>query len=179
MPSCLADFEAVLLPPNEQRLIEAAYYRGQLYLQLGELTKAQADFDRVIAENPRFRPVYPLRARIRIALGNNALARQDLDAYLAHGQPLAPRSGEAYGQRGRLLHLLYVELPLDQRQKPFGQALASQAVTELKEAVDLGARQAEVFDAAWARCWNSWGWRTRPSPPTAVLWSWLLGMSEC
>ena len=67
--AALADFEAVLESPKEQRLVEAAYYRGQLYLQLGEIKKALDDFDLVVAQEPGFAPVYPLRARIHIAKG--------------------------------------------------------------------------------------------------------------
>src|SRR5262249_5055629 len=52
--AAVADFEAVLAPPDDQRLVEAAYYRGQLYLERGETQKALDDFDRVVAASPGF-----------------------------------------------------------------------------------------------------------------------------
>ncbi len=94
--AALADFEAVLQPPKELRLIEAAYYRGQLYLQLGQVPKALDDFDQVVAQRPEFAPVYPLRARIHIAKGEKAAALADLDAYLA-GRPADKKDGDAHG----------------------------------------------------------------------------------
>ena len=48
----VADFEAVLAPPDDKRLVEAAYYRGQLHLERGEVQKALDDFDRVVAASP-------------------------------------------------------------------------------------------------------------------------------
>jgi tetratricopeptide (TPR) repeat protein len=141
----LADFEAVLQPPKEKRLVEAAYYRGQLYLQLGEVQKALEDFDQAAAENPSFLPVYPLRARIHIAKGENAAGLADLYAYLA-GRPAANHDGDAHGKRGRLLRLLYAELPRDQRGNPSAQALAALAVDELRKSAAADAGSAEVFE---------------------------------
>ncbi|HBI46089.1 MAG TPA: hypothetical protein DDY78_25025 [Planctomycetales bacterium] len=165
----LADFEAVLQPPKEKRLVEAAYYRGQLHLQLGEVQKALKDFDEVAAENPSFLPVYPLRARIHIAKGENAAALADLDAYLA-GRPAANHDGDVHGKRGRLLRhrgrkqwlrsvrgdvhgkrgrllrLLYAELPLDQRGNPSVLALAALAVDELSKSAAADAGSAEVLE---------------------------------
>jgi tetratricopeptide (TPR) repeat protein len=137
----LADFAEVLQPPQETRLIEAAYYRGQLYLQQGEVQKAREDFDQVIAQKPAFLPVYPLRARIHIAKGEKAAALDDLNAYLA-GRPADERHGDAHGQRGRLLRAMYAELPVDQRGNPSAQALAALTVEELNKSTPT----AEVFE---------------------------------
>ena len=63
----LADFDAVLRLPPEKRLVEAAFYRGQLYLQRGEVEKALADFDQVATENPGLQRVFLYRARIHSA----------------------------------------------------------------------------------------------------------------
>jgi tetratricopeptide (TPR) repeat protein len=142
----LADFAAVLAAPKQKRLVEAAYYRGQLYLQLGRVKAALEDFDRVVAENPRFRPVYPVRARIYIARGNSARGLADLDAYLADGQAYDRRSWQACARRGRLLRLLYADLPPEQRRQPSARALAVLAVAELQKAVKKGGRAAQVFD---------------------------------
>ena len=59
----LDDFDTILNAPKEKRLIEAAFYRGQLYLQLGKMKEALADFNLVVQENPNFRPVYLHRAQ--------------------------------------------------------------------------------------------------------------------
>jgi tetratricopeptide (TPR) repeat protein len=139
------DFDAVLQLPKEKQLFEAAYYRGQLYLQLGKVKEALDDFDLVVKENPSFRPVYLPRARIH-AKDDIGKALEDLDAYLAGRNAFDPKSWEAHGQRGRLLRLLYSELPLEQRQQPSSQALATLALTQLEEAVKGGAQAAEVFD---------------------------------
>ncbi len=148
----LRDFEAVLQPPTEKRLIQAAYYRGQLYLERGEVGRALEDFNRVVAELPGFRPVHLLRARILIAQGKDARGLEDLDAYLGD-RPLADaawwrpaRRWEIHARRGRLLRLLHAELPADQRRKPSGQALASLALVELRKALDAGGQAAEVYD---------------------------------
>ena len=139
--AALADFSEVLQPPQEKRLIESAYYRGQLYLQLGEVQKAREDFDQVVAQKPGFFPVYPLRARIHIAKGDNAAALGDLDAYLA-GRPADEHDGDAHGRRGRLLRAMYGELPVDQRANQSAQALAALAVEELSKSTPT----AEVFE---------------------------------
>ena len=143
--AALADFKAVLELPQEKRLVEAAYYRGQLYLQLGEVEKALKDFDQVVAQNPSFLPVYPLRARIHIAKGDKPAALADLDAYLA-GRPTADGDGDVHGKRGRLLRLMYAELPLEQRSKPSAVALAALAVEELSRSAALDSKTPEVFD---------------------------------
>ena len=142
--AALADFEAVLQPPPEKRLVEAAYYRGQLYLQLGEVEKALKDFDQVVAQNPSFLPVYPLRARIHIAKGGKAAALADLDAYLT-GRPTADGDEDVQGRRGRFLRLMYAELPLEQRPKPSAVALAALAVEELSRSVALGSKNPEAY----------------------------------
>jgi Flp pilus assembly protein TadD len=125
-----------LQPPREKRLVEAAYYRGQLHLERGAYAEALTDFDLVVAENPDFRPVYLLRARVRLLQGQAALCRKELDAFLANGQAVAP---EVHGQRGRLLRLLLADLP------PAGQrACALLALKELQEAAESEGRSPSV-----------------------------------
>ena len=149
----LRDFEAVLQPPTEKRLIQAAYYRGQLHLERGEVGRALEDFNSVVAELPGFRPVHLLRARILIAQGEDARGLEDLDAYLG-ARPLAgavwwrpARRWEIHARRGRLLRLLHAELPADQRRKPSGQAARLPwPWWNYARRLDAGGQAAEVYD---------------------------------
>ena len=111
----MADFDLVLKAPKDKRLVQAAFYRGQLYLQRGDTAKALADFDLVIADQLRIRPVYLYRARIHFAQGNDVRGLADLDAYLTDNRPFDPRTWEAHdGQRGRAFvasHVLGIAEP--------------------------------------------------------------------
>ncbi len=132
----LADFAAVLEPPQEKRLIEAAFYRAQLYLQLGKVAEALADLDQVIEASPGIKDAYLHRARIYVAQGQNDRALTDLSSFLALTTGLAALDGwEGYGRRGHLLRNMYQELPQDKRDQPAGKALVTLALMELKRAV--------------------------------------------
>jgi tetratricopeptide (TPR) repeat protein len=136
--AALADFDAVLQPPDDKRLIEAAYYRGEIYLQRGEVEKALADFDLVVKERPDLRHVYTDRAQIFLARGQEARALEDINTYLSLGGPSDPKSGVGHAQRGRLLRFLKMA-PALQKQR------VALAVADLDEAVRLGVRSAELF----------------------------------
>jgi tetratricopeptide (TPR) repeat protein/tRNA A-37 threonylcarbamoyl transferase component Bud32 len=141
--AALAEFDGIVQLPADRRLIEAAYYRGQLHLERGEYLKALEDFDRLVAERPDFRPGYLLRARVHLLLGQEALCREDLDALLtiSSAGPFDPRSREACEQRGRLLRLLVTEVP-----PPASQKTCALACAELEKAVALGVRSARLFE---------------------------------
>ena len=102
----LQDFEALLQPEDEKQLIEAAFYRGQLYAQLGENAKALDDFDRMIAGRPGFRPAYQYRFLVHIANRNTVRALKDLDSYLNIGPGANADGWEAHAQRGHFLRFL-------------------------------------------------------------------------
>jgi tetratricopeptide (TPR) repeat protein/tRNA A-37 threonylcarbamoyl transferase component Bud32 len=101
----LADFGQVLEPPADQRLIEAAYYRGQLQLERGQWPEALKDFDLVVKENPGFRPVYLSRAQVHFLRGDDVRGLADLTTFLdlARPAPLDPNDPRAFARRGRLL----------------------------------------------------------------------------
>jgi tetratricopeptide (TPR) repeat protein len=138
--TALADFEAVLQPPRERRLIEAAYYRGWLRLERGQYAEALRDFDRVVAEKPGFRPVYLLRAQVHLLRAEANLCRKDLDAFLASGRPADLTGRQAHERRGRLLRLLITELP-----PPGRKTCALLGLDELKKAVERGSRSGGVW----------------------------------
>src|SRR6202041_2745233 len=46
----LEDFPAVLADPKEKRLIESAFYRGQMYAQLVKIKQALEYFNQVVEE---------------------------------------------------------------------------------------------------------------------------------
>ena len=162
----LADFAAALQLPKEKQLLEAAFYRGQLYAQQGKIKQALEDFNLVAAEGPALKDVYLYRARIYIAQGQNlrfnaplgfgsGLARienarglDDLTTFLAqtNGPTFKRDDWQAYGKRGHLLRYLYLELPQDQREKPSGRELVTLAVAELNKAVALGGSDTRLYD---------------------------------
>lgn len=135
----LADFDAVLEPPEGQRLIEAAYYRGQVFLERGEFDRAVKAFDEVVAARRSFLSLHLFRARALLALGQQPEALAALDIFLGSTDP---QSAETHGQRGRLLR--YVLIP-----KLSGPARGSAlrlAHAQLEKAVELGARTARVYE---------------------------------
>jgi serine/threonine protein kinase/Flp pilus assembly protein TadD len=138
----LADFDAVLRPPLEKRLIEAAYYRGQIYLRRRQFAQAVDDFDRVIAEQRDFRPVYTARALAHFLLKDDQAALKDLTELVALrvGADFDPESTQAYHERGRLLRRLSSRLSGATRKR-----VLTLAAAQLEKAADLGEPSAERF----------------------------------
>jgi tetratricopeptide (TPR) repeat protein len=135
----LADFDKVLEPPDDKRVIEAAYYRGEIHLQRGEIDKALADFDLVVKERPDLRSVYTDRAQIYMAKGEEPRALEDLDRYIALAGPYDPNSAAGHAARGHLFRFLKVAPSLEERKSRLGLA-------DLDEAVRKGASSVELFD---------------------------------
>ena len=54
--AAFSDFSAALAGPEDKQLIEAAFYRGQLYISRQQDGKALADLSAVIQARPDFRP---------------------------------------------------------------------------------------------------------------------------
>jgi tetratricopeptide (TPR) repeat protein len=103
----LDDFAAALRSPLNRRgrLIEAAYYRGQLYLERQDDAKALADFNSVVAERPGFPPVYLSRALVHLRNRRRDEGLTDLTTFLTLAGPSGfnPDGAGALAQRGRLL----------------------------------------------------------------------------
>ena len=137
----LADFEAVLQPPAEQRLLEAAFYRGQLHLERREEDNALADFTLAVSEKRGVHAAYLRRARIHFARGDVQRGLADVDAYLQHGRSLDPKDAEWLEQRGRQLRLLAGELP-----GPARKTVRLLALADLRKAVDLHRRTMPLYD---------------------------------
>lgn len=129
----LATFTAVLEAPAGKRLLEAAYYRGQLYAERGKYPEALRDLSRVVDENPGFGPAYLLRGRVYLLQGHPDQGLADLNSFLAAGQAFDPKCTQAYAQRGRLLRLLLSEFPAARQKEHVKLALG-----ELAEALRLG-----------------------------------------
>jgi len=148
----LADYNAVLKEPDDQRLVEAFYYRGLLWLQRGDKEKgdqqkALEDFDRVIAEKPDFRAAYRLRALIRLAEGkDDRKGLDDINAFLAAGGPWDRDSGTAHALVGSEVHKMIDELQEIGRQWPEGtrQRLLMLAADELRQGIEKGGGSAAV-----------------------------------
>src|SRR5205823_1183600 len=107
----LKDFDAVLQPPEERRLIEAAFYRGQLRLEQKQEAEALADFSLVIAKWPTGHPASLRRARISFGRGDVKKGLADLDAFLMRGGQLDPNSPQVAAERGRWMRVMLGELP--------------------------------------------------------------------
>ncbi len=138
----LADFDAVLEPPDNQRLIEGAYYRGQVHMDRGQYADALKAFDRVIAAKRSFPSLHLFRARALMAVGQQAQAMIALDQFIGADKAFDPESAEAYGRRGRLLRIVILpKLPPTVIRPTL---LLTHA--QLKKAVDLGARSATVYE---------------------------------
>ncbi len=144
--AAVADFEAVLAPPDDKRLVEAAYYRGQLYLERGETQKALDDFDRVVAASPGFRSVYLDRPLIYLSRKDAPRALADLDTYVSLVRKIDPGGWEIHGLRGRLLRFLYSELPQEKRRGPTGLTMLQIGLAELFKAVEMGGKDAGLYD---------------------------------
>jgi tetratricopeptide (TPR) repeat protein len=141
----LDDFTRVLQSPADGRLIEAAYYRGQLRLERQEFAEALKDFDLVVKETPGFRPVYLSRAQVHFLRGDDARGLADLTTFLDRGstKPFDPRDARLFALRGRLLHQLVPHWGLPRSEFKLKLRLAW---SELKTARQLGHRSAELFD---------------------------------
>jgi len=104
----LADFDAVLQPPENQRLIEGAYYRGQVQLERGKNKEAIQAFDEVAAARRGFQSLHLFRARAFLALEQEKEALEALDAFLDDGKAYDSKSAEAHGRRGGLLRRVLI-----------------------------------------------------------------------
>ncbi len=104
----LAEFEAVLQPPNDRRLIEAAYYRGQIYLDRGRDADAIREFDRALSERPEFRPALHARAQARLVAGDWTRGEGDFllpCRWRKRARCSIWRAAEAWRLRGRFFRL--------------------------------------------------------------------------
>ncbi len=139
----LTDFTAVLSAAEDRRLIEAAYYRGCVHLELGDYREALADFGQVVYQRRDFRHVYLARARIHFIEGRQDAGRKDLDTFLqlATPGPFDPDAWQPAYHRGRWLRRhLAPNLPPDA-----ALAINELAEGQLKMAHDRNGRSAELF----------------------------------
>jgi tetratricopeptide (TPR) repeat protein/tRNA A-37 threonylcarbamoyl transferase component Bud32 len=138
--AALEDFAAAMEKPAEKQLIEAAFYRGQLYLQQGNSPEALAHFDLLAEERPRFFAVHLLRAQAHLAQGQSPAALDDLNRFLAQDTAFDPESGAACQRRGHYLRRLATHLPL-----AAVKAARELAISQFLQAEALGEKTAELF----------------------------------
>jgi serine/threonine protein kinase/Tfp pilus assembly protein PilF len=141
-----ADFDDCLALPGDKRLIEAAFYRGQLSLKVGRHREALADFSLIINERPGFRPAYRLRAQAEFILGIDAAAEADVNQFVALAGHDETRAGARLRQ-GAALHLMAMDLNGAAKVNAL-----TRAGDELRAAISSGARTAEVFRHLGAVC---------------------------
>ncbi|MGO9114376.1 MAG: protein kinase domain-containing protein, partial [Thermoguttaceae bacterium] len=129
----LEDFTKALGLPEGERLIAAAYYRGQMYEDLGERSKALADFELV---KDRIRPAYLSLFKINFRDGDIKQGLDQLTRYInaARKPPLNDGNWELYYLRGRLLRPMI-------ETKEGGKVM----LEELEAAERLGGKSADLY----------------------------------
>jgi tetratricopeptide (TPR) repeat protein len=171
------DFGKVLEPPEDRRLVEAAYYRGQLRLQRKEYDEALKDFDLVVKENPRFRAAYLSRAQVHFLRGDDLRGLNDVTTFLDLGRakPFDPKDPQLSAQRGRLLVRLVPRWGLSLTDYAAKLKLARE---ELRAAQRLGEGSAELFDdlgsvaqrlGAWDEACTAYQQSLRTAPPALAV----------
>lgn len=148
LEEALKVYDAALSVRADQRLITAAYYRGEIYLkqaQDGDYTKALKDFDWVVHEDPGFYPVYLTRAQVDFARGQDELGMKDLNSFLflAGKGKFDNESWQADHRRGRFLRWFYLRVPESASKRR--QAIAELMHQQLTTAVEKGGRSVELF----------------------------------
>jgi tetratricopeptide (TPR) repeat protein/tRNA A-37 threonylcarbamoyl transferase component Bud32 len=140
--TAIADFDVALAAPLKQRLVEAAYYRGQILLDRKQDREALADFSMVIAARSNFRPAYWFRAKAAFRLGNYQDGQSDLARFLALEETgsQSEHLGDALVAMGKALRKLGQDLDGE----PRTQAL-TRAANQLQSAVTSGIRSAEAY----------------------------------
>jgi tetratricopeptide (TPR) repeat protein len=130
--AALADFAAALQPPEKRMLIEAAYYRAQIYLESNDYVGALSDLDSVIRQKRDFYP----------SQGNQASGLQDLSDMMKYAMDSSfdPASAEGLGQRGRMLRHVAAQLPNEA-----DHATLKLASEDLEKAVELGGPSAQIY----------------------------------
>jgi Tfp pilus assembly protein PilF/tRNA A-37 threonylcarbamoyl transferase component Bud32 len=127
----LSDFGNALLPPAEQQLPQAAYYRGQVYLLQGKTDKALADFDLAVQGKRPLRDAHLKRAQVCFMLDKTAEGLASIDKYLRSDLSAQSPEAEWHEFRGAQLHQLALEMSGNARREQLTRAKA-----ELQMAVD-------------------------------------------
>jgi Tfp pilus assembly protein PilF len=107
----LADFNAVLEAPEDKRILEAAFSRGQVHMFRKDPHKARDDFDLVVKQKPNLRHVYLMRARLDLAEGKGKDCIANLTSYFTVGQAAPLEDAKLFERIARELRVLATELP--------------------------------------------------------------------
>jgi tetratricopeptide (TPR) repeat protein len=143
LDEALAHFDAVLAPPADQRLLEAAFYKAQIFGEIGK-GDVLAEVNLALSAEHPSRTMYLFRAQLYFLLGQDQKCLADLDSFLTGGQAdYDPKSAAASGQRGHRLRLLAEGLEGPQA-KQRGRMLRL-AEKELKDSAQRGVQSAAVF----------------------------------
>ncbi|HEY2881515.1 MAG TPA: protein kinase [Pirellulales bacterium] len=138
----LADLEAVVAAPAEHRLMEAEFYRGQIFLAQHHDREANASFEKVAAALPEFRSTYWLQAQSQFHLGEfeNAQAAVERFARLDPAEEKNESLAHRYFAVGKTLRMLALELDGGAQQEAI-----HRAVNQLQLAIDAGDTTSEVW----------------------------------
>ena len=127
-----ADFDRILGLEGDRALPEAAYYRGQIYLNAGDATSALRCFERVAEMRPELAVVQLLVAKAEFLVGDDAAGVARIDRTL---RPVTR------AKRGAALRRVAVGIPTMAVQ----QRVAALALKELQDAAAENGATAEVF----------------------------------
>jgi tetratricopeptide (TPR) repeat protein len=139
LDGAIAEFDACLTAPADKRLVEAAFYRGQLSMKAGRDREALADFSLVIDERPSFRPTYWLRAQTQFRRGNYNDGQADLNRFVA-----LAHHDESRARTQMLLGAALQLLAMDLKGAAKTEALKL-AADELQAAISSGVQTSETF----------------------------------
>ncbi len=141
-PAALTDFAVALQPPENRVLIEAAFYRAQMFVTSKEYDRALNDLNSFISVKKDFAPAYLLRANVYLLQGNQKSGLADVDNLLQYTAEAGfdPATAQGLGQRGQILRHIAAQLPNEQNRRTL--ELAS---GDLEKAIQLGGRSAQVY----------------------------------
>jgi serine/threonine protein kinase/regulator of sirC expression with transglutaminase-like and TPR domain len=163
----LADFEAVLAPPDDKQLVEAAYYRGQLHLERGKVQKALDDFDQVVVASPGFRSVYLDRTLIYLSRRDVPRALADLDTYVSLVRKIDPAAGKSTACAAVCSGSSTRNCPRTSASSPRGGRCSNWPWPSCSRPFRwVGPTRGS--STTWARYWSTRAGSTRPSWPTPV-----------
>jgi len=139
----LADFNAVLEAPEDKRILEAAFSRGQVHMFRKDPHKARDDFDLVVKQKPNLRHVYLMRARLDLAEGKGKDCIANLTSYFTVSQPAPLEDVKLFERIARELRVLATELPREDLETQ--EAAYRLILSQLDKAIKKGELSPELL----------------------------------
>jgi tetratricopeptide (TPR) repeat protein len=138
-----ADFAAVLAGPDDQRLLQAYFVRGQMNMERQKYADALPDLQQVADQKLPIQLAYLGLTRMYLIDGKSKDALQNLTRFLKI-DPKEEKSPAAYEARGRELRLLAREFKTMEA-IAWRKLTQSLALAELSEGVKQGGKSASLY----------------------------------